>query len=281
MDRTGRNSDHDRRNTLSMKVSGRSIGPTTSSHGDLQRYSLGSGDFLTESNQSSIRDRGRIEEPKLWSSPQNCLSRGHTRQIIGGSSFEHDPDIGTADGTGGSCATTTHLLLDRSHRHRLAGQRGDLCQSLKRFDQDSDPNTIVKRLATVASGRGQLIELTPRTDGISHHHTPLLHFSTIPSAHIDVHALELENLLPFCWLEKMGRLAADRTGNLAPTGGQQIHSLCQQHVAPPAAEGNEVNSSLVVDRLDGKSHLVHVSIENHSRTGSISLDDDAAVCVML
>ncbi len=156
----------------------------------------------------------------------------------------------------------------------LAFEASALVDPAGRFEGDVGAEAVVHRLGD-QTGSAYL-----ERDAVDHDRVAdadqLLGLFTAVDAEVDVHLLELDDLLALLGVEQVDRLAAGDTGHGAVVAGDG-DPLADQYLWVPATDRGEVEEALLVDVGDDQADLVDVADDGDMGLGIVGADGgDAA-----
>ena len=173
-----------------------------------------------------------------------------------------DREVGT-DGEGGGPGTEqADLLLDGGDRGEPGPGLLVLVDAAKGLEGDVGTEAVVHR-ARDETATGHF-----HRRGFDHDRVAdrdhLLGLFLVLGADVDVHLLELHDLLALLGVEQVDRQAAGHSGHLAVVAGDR-DPLADEDLGIPAADRGEVEEALVVDVGDDQADLVDVPDDRDQR----------------
>ncbi len=260
VDVAGRNPDHHRRHAGAVAMDGLGIRAACTSHCLLYRNVLAVGHLQHLMNQSAVADRSRVEQPNLGSFSQNRLAVFESGQIVRRRRLQNHRHIRFGQGAGCAATAASDFFLhrpdaDHGVRMRLTPERQhDLAHQ-------ADPGAVVQRLPTEDAGHLEFHEFGLRHNRIADPNPHRTHLGAVRGPYVHIHFVDSNHLVALIRRQKMRWRGTDDAGDPA-TFNQYLHPLTQQHMTPPAAQGDDGQLPFSRHRLDHEPDLVQVAVQN-------------------
>ena len=127
-------------------------------------------------------------------------------------------------------------------------------QDLQRRNHQRHAHPVIEGFGQVGFAVRQDLKIGARDDRIPQLHAGFLYLGLAGRADIDVHILALHDLLAFLGGQQMRRLGSDDPGHIA-FGCLDQHTLAQQHLVKPAAQGQEFDEAFLGDLFHHESRF--------------------------
>jgi hypothetical protein len=147
------------------------------------------------------------------------------------------------------------------------------------LDDQGAADAVIERLGQVGPGVGQHGEAAIGHDGVAVADAGGHDLGPAGRAEVDVHVLLFDHLVALVGRQQVGRLGAD-DAQYVPLVGLDQHALAEQHLVPPAAEGQELDEAVVGNVGGDEADLVHVAGEHDLRPVARLVADEAAELVL-